>query len=563
MEKKRKVALIHSITAKIMMLVVGIVVLVIFGCLTNVNAKASRVIGNVNEDYILSMATISADMIDKTVSGEGTTEEYAEILGDLGLEEIDSSYAYLVAPDGTMLYHPTAEKIGQPVENAVVTEVVSKIKAGNIPEDDVVLYDFKGVEKYAAYALTEQKQIVVVSADQAEILAPINNMVKEMILTSLSSMLLCVTIGFFVSYFICKPIKKLTIIISQTAELDFTHSALSEKLCKRKDETGEMAKEVRVMRRNLRDMIRNIDTASIQITDNVDGLEKITETVDRMCSDNSATSEELAAGMEETAATTVNINENIGMIKNGAEEINVLAADGAKTSEEIMERAKNLRVKTIAASTKTMDMYNTVKVKADKAIEDSKAVAKINELTTTIMKISSQTGLLALNASIEAARAGEAGKGFAVVATEIGSLADQTSMAIANISEIVKEVNEAVTNMSQCLEESTDFLENTVVTEYKEFEQVSEQYQEDADVFKDSMENVKDGIGQLSDAIESIAQALGGINETIGEASVGVTDIAEKTSDMVEKTGTTSSMVSECYKCVEELKKIVESFRLE
>ena len=121
-----------------------------------------------------------------------------------------------------------------------------------------------------------------------------------------------------------------------------------------------------------------------------------------------------------------------------------------------------------------MTMYNNVKTKAQEAIEGSKAVDKINELTGTIMEISSQTGLLALNASIEAARAGEAGRGFAVVATEIGSLADQTSKAIKDIGTIVDAVNAAVSNMAECLEETTGFLENTVLTEYKEFEQVSE-----------------------------------------------------------------------------------------
>ena len=51
----------------------------------------------------------------------------------------------------------------------------------------------------------------------------------------------------------------------------------------------------------------------------------------------------------------------------------------------------------------------------NKAIEDSKSVDQVNNITNDILNISSQTNLLALNASIEAARAGEAGKGFAVV----------------------------------------------------------------------------------------------------------------------------------------------------
>ena len=254
-------------------------------------------------------------------------------------------------------------------------------------------------------------------------------------------------------------------------------------------------------------MIQNIDTASNQITENVDGLQQITTTVDHMCSDNSATSQQLAAGMQETAATTVTINENVNVIKNGADDINSMTAEGARTSDEIMERAKKMRNHTVAGSAKTMDMYNSVKVKADKAIEGSKAVEKINELTSTIMEISSQTSLLALNASIEAARAGEAGRGFAVVATEIGSLADQTSKAIADISGIVQVVNEAVSNMEGCLSESMDFLENTILSEYKSFEEVSEQYQADADVFKSSMDNVREAVEGLAGSIEAIAQA--------------------------------------------------------
>jgi len=98
--------------------------------------------------------------------------------------------------------------------------------------------------------------------------------------------------------------------------------------------------------------------------------------------------------------------------------------------------------------------------------------------------------------------------------------------------------------MTECLSETTGFLETTVLEDYKEFEQVGAQYQDDADVFKSNMNQVKDSMLQLSDLIESIAQALSGINDTVGEAAVGVSDIASKTSGMVEKTGATHDMVS-------------------
>ena len=562
MKEEQKVSFIHSISAKIMLLTVLAVVMSVLIVAFRSEAGAKKVVGDVSADYILSMAEMGVEIVNN-LPQEADAGAYENALADISMEGIDSSYAYLVDTDGTMLYHPTAEKIGQPVENAVVLGVVAELAKGQVPVNETVTYDFKGVTKYAAYAITANRQIVVVTADEDEIMKPLNQIVSKIMLLSLGILAAAIVLAYVVSQFICRPIQQITTIIVDTAQLDFRSNPNGAKLRSRRDETGEMANAVHVMRRNLRSMIGDIDTASNQITQNVDGLQEITTTVDHMCSDNSATSQQLAAGMEETAATTVTINENIEVIKNGADDINSMATEGARTSEAIMMRANDLRTKTVEASTKTMTMYNNVKTKAQEAIEGSKAVDKINELTGTIMEISSQTGLLALNASIEAARAGEAGRGFAVVATEIGSLADQTSKAIKDIGTIVDAVNAAVSNMAECLEETTGFLENTVLTEYKEFEQVSEQYQEDADTFKTSMNDVSDAMAGLANSIDAIAQALSGINSTVGESSIGVSDIAEKTSDMVEKTGTTHDMVEECYTYVEKLREIVSQFVLQ
>ena len=562
MKEEQKVSFIHSISAKIMLLTVLAVVMSVLIVAFRAEAGAKKVVGDVSAYYILSMAEMGVEIVNN-LPQEADAGAYENALADISMEGIDSSYAYLVDTDGTMLYHPTAEKIGQPVENAVVLGVVAELAKGQVPVNETVTYDFKGVTKYAAYAITANRQIVVVTADEDEIMKPLNQIVSKIMLLSLGILAAAIVLAYVVSQFICRPIQQITTIIVDTAQLDFRSNPNGAKLRSRRDETGEMANAVHVMRRNLRSMIGDIDTASNQITQNVDGLQEITTTVDHMCSDNSATSQQLAAGMEETAATTVTINENIEVIKNGADDINSMATEGARTSEAIMMRANDLRTKTVEASTKTMTMYNNVKTKAQEAIEGSKAVDKINELTGTIMEISSQTGLLALNASIEAARAGEAGRGFAVVATEIGSLADQTSKAIKDIGTIVDAVNAAVSNMAECLEETTGFLENTVLTEYKEFEQVSEQYQEDADTFKTSMNDVSDAMAGLANSIDAIAQALSGINSTVGESSIGVSDIAEKTSDMVEKTGTTHDMVEECYTYVEKLREIVSQFVLQ
>ena len=559
---REKISFIYSISAKIMLLVFVCVAVTVTVCTLIFIRNAKSEITDVTMRLIESVTKAERDLLNRRASSGADAEFYKNALGSITVEGISGSYAYIVDSDGIMLYHPKAEKIGSPVENDVVKGLVAQLASGNVPEDGVARYYYNGSYKYAGYAVTNNDQILVVSADEDVALAPMNRIRNIGIIVSVVMLLISLAGAYAMSVLIVHPIRQITEILDKTSKFDFRHNPNSAKLCARHDENGVMARAVQGMRTSLRRMVACIEEASSKINGNVDMLEDVTNVVNSMCTDNSATTEALAAGMQQTSATAESIYANIGYMKTGAEDIQALTEAGDAMSKEVMERAAVLRQKTIEATNLTREKYESVKTRSDKAIEESKAVEKINALTDAIMSISSQTSLLALNASIEAARAGEAGRGFAVVATEIGNLANQTSATAGDINDIVSEVNNAVSNMSGCLAETGTFLEETVLADYGEFAKVSEQYNDDAVKFKESMNDVHESITNLTDSISKISDAISGITSTVGESTLGVTDIAEKTTDMVSRTSETSGLVEESKNCVAQLQDIVDEFQM-
>ena len=315
-----------------------------------------------------------------------------------------------------------------------------------------------------------------------------------------------------------------------------------------------MATKIHIMRKKLREMMGELQQTQQVLEGNAEDLNHLMKQNSAYAEDNSAATQELAAGMEETSANAAHIVENVGIMRESSDNIQRLAEDGEKNSGQIQERAGEMERISTESRHKTDQMYAVMKQKTDAAVEQAKSVQKINALTDNIKQISSQTNLLALNANIEAARAGEAGRGFAVVASEIGDLATQTLDTVSTIDEIVGEVNSSVSNMTECLTTIMEFLEQTVLGDYEHFAQVGEQYHADADTFQQIMQQTKEAVDALEQHIGEISSTVSEINSMVEQSTDGISGIAEKS-------GSTQNLVTEGYDKLQECTQSVNVIR--
>lgn len=475
----------------------------------------------------------------------------------------DTGYSFVVSSTGNVLYHNDIASGTDLAEyNNGELASVKNFVLDSSNQGKTLQYSYNGEDKYLSYVELKNGMKLVLTAPLEEITADANALSAQILMFLAIGLVIAVVLGVIIGSTIAKPIKRITEIIKQTAQLDFQRAADIDKLMKKNDETGIMAKAVNEMRSVLRELVNNMESIKDDLIGNMQRLDDVMRENNSISEDNSATTQELAVGMEETTTNATMIVNNIDAIQTNAEEIRELSEREQKESRAIMTRARELRDNTSSSNEKAMVIYADMRKRTEEAIEKSKVVAKINELTEDIRNISSQTNLLALNANIEAARAGEAGRGFAVVATEIGALANQTFQTVDGINEIVKEVNEAVVNMTSCIQVIMNFLEETVVADYNAFGQVGERYEKDAKIFAESMQHIYSEISELNRKITEIVDAMDGVNRTITESAGGVNMIAEKSGDAVKKTLEGYEHLRESETSLKLLKELIEKFNV-
>ncbi|MGN0507120.1 MAG: methyl-accepting chemotaxis protein [Lachnospiraceae bacterium] len=474
----------------------------------------------------------------------------------------ETGYAFLVNEDGAIMHHKGLS-YGTKLSNmGSGLAQVSAVFGNAAKQGESITYSYEGKDKNLVYYNLENGMRFVLTALKSEIYARSNRLISIIVCVVLLAWIVSGAVGVFVGNSIAKPIKKLTGIIAQTVSLDFTPTQDGNELRQHRDEIGEMATAVHQMRNVLRKMIADMTRVENTVLGSIENLDDIMRENNVRAEENSAATQQIAAGMQEASANTEHIVGSIEEVKRNSEQIYALAQNGEKNSRQILNRAGEMEKVTKDSSEKTNDMYAVMKQKTESAIEKSKAVQRINELTDDIKSISSQTNLLALNANIEAARAGDAGRGFAVVASEIGSLASQTLQTVDNINVIVGEVNEAVAGMAECITAMMEFLEKTVLDDYGTFRESGGQYRRDADSFIEVMGQIKGAIENLDSYMAQIVSAVDDINHTVGSSAQDINEIADKTEQTKTTTADGYERLQKSRESVKALHEIIGQFRL-
>lgn len=467
----------------------------------------------------------------------------------------DSGYAYLTNVSDTLIVHKDYES-GTALSEAdsAAAELLGNSEKANTAETVG--------SQVLVYIPLHNGMKLALTVPGSELFAGSRNMIVKIAIAIIVMLVIVCAAASLVGNQMAKPIRELTHIIQNTAAFNFQSSENGDKLCRLRDETGEMARAVRKMRGELRNMINLIGSSCDNLNGNIDNLLTASTHVNDMTENNSAVTQELSAAMMQTSDGTEKIHDTILHLQDSALFIRQLSQESRQISIDLMEGARKLSNATSDATSQTQDMYEHVKKDTEEAIEHSKAVSHINQLTEAIAGISEQTNLLALNASIEAARAGEAGRGFSVVATEISTLANQTNQTVEDINSTVDEVYTAVADMSKCIDTLMNFINKKILPDYDNFNSVGKQYEENTSAMEESMNQVNTSIQELVEALEQISGTVGDINDMVQESSEGIHRIAQETIGMAEVTGNNSQLAEKSKDTIRELFSVVEKFKI-
>ena len=396
--------------------------------------------------------------------------------------------------------------------------------------------------------------------------APVKDIFQKTKIISVTSILvavlLLIVIALLIVTDITRSLHEATQQMNFMAEGDYAKNFM-KKFVGRRDDFGHLANCMEDMKSAMVKLIRQVQEESETISIAAGSVNQCVAKLNDDIASVSAATQQLSAGMQETAATTNMADEAAGVIHTAVQHIAQRSQDGALGAAEIKGRANQTNQKIKNAQEKAAQLKKEIQKDLETALENAKVIEQIYELSGVIMNVVSQTNLLSLNASIEAARAGEAGKGFAVVAGEIGDLADQSRQTVMKIQEVTQEVTKAVDNLSANARKLLDFVVKDVTADYEGFLAIGEQYDKDGSSVDELMREFSGIAQELFNNMEGIKNSMSDISRAAEEGAEGTTEIAQRASVIAGESAEVLDQVARTKHSSETLRTEIGRFRID
>lgn len=449
-----------------------------------------------------------------------------------------SGYSYLLSTKGEYIYYPKAERLGKSFLEYATNEAKKKIFTEQILglDNGIAEYaDDDGTGKIAAFGkvpLTGWK--VISTAPSEEVFADLSEAFQIAIITLLLSVAIALVASLFLGITLSRPVVKVSEVLKHAAGGDMT----SRVNIKRRDEIGDMA--------------RNLNEMTVSVAGIIQVIREKSNTVEGVATALSATSEQIAASSGQVAESiqeaakelAVQVEELAGMrellesldtslnnmsdslqsVKAGSDMTEKLSREGTGQIHRLGESLQEIQ----SAFEKALGNINAL----------SEDIKKVDNITALIKSISDQTNLLSLNAAIEAARAGEAGKGFAVVADQIRVLADQSRSSTDSITKILKTILQETAGIVDASNEArSKLVEQVMVIDgtTKAFEGILDSVFDTVPKINRTYEGTRkvvDEKNRLVEKVQQVAQAAEHANATTQQVAASAEEMTAATQEI-------------------------------
>ncbi len=457
-----------------------------------------------------------------------------------------TDYLLLDAAKNTYIFCGDEEKIGGPIEEKNISEVIGLAKNEKASGEAVYEYKENGKGKLAVYEYMEDRDwVLMVLTDQDEAFATVHHLSLVLLILCAILLVLISLAVWFAGCLIAKDIKKVAAIIQEIGTLDLTLRSKLKKFGSRKDEVGMIAKATQFLTDTVSDAVVVIKEKSVELLDTsgtlhsgADVTKGSVENVEKAIHDIAESTIQQAEDTQQAVQSVLHIGDTIEKTMSETETLSEYTGSIQKTSEEMRGTVRGLS-KVNRNTEKAIDEISA------QTLSTNQSAMKIKDAAQLITSIAEETNMLSLNASIEAARAGEQGRGFAVVASQIQNRAEQSNDSAKLIDSIIvtliEDSNKAVETMLK--------MKDIMLEQSKQLSHTEDQFSE----IYENIEVTKQGVTSIYDTVKNMDEERLMVVELVRKLSEIAADNAAGTQEILASTEMLEGMVKDVSEASEQL----------